>query len=351
MTRMTTPDSGPPDLNNEPQPAPRRSGRFFACVWGASVAAALVQPAAWLLSRSSWTADLICHFREPALVATLFSLAASAKTHRRFASALAVLAFAQAWPLLAYWGPNPVPADPAAPERFRVLLANVLFDNANPAELADLIRSEAPDAVVIVEFNDDCRRALAGVAGEFPFRTELPSGASGLALWFRRAPASMDPPRQLVGGRNAVLRATFDFAGKPRRLWAVHPTSPLWRAGEPGNPEITAIAHDVASAEGSKVVVGDFNTTDASGHFRDFVSVTGLRDTRLGFGRQASWPTWSLYRISIDHAFVSDDLAVVDRRLGPVIGSDHFPVVSDLAPAAASARRSDAQASHSIGPR
>jgi endonuclease/exonuclease/phosphatase family metal-dependent hydrolase len=55
-----------------------------------------------------------------------------------------------------------------------------------------------------------------------------------------------------------------------------------------------------------------------------------------GFGREGSWPSWlpSPLRIAIDHAFVSNDLAVVARRLGPKIGSDHLRLIFELAPAA-----------------
>ena len=78
------------------------------------------------------------------------------------------------------------------------------------------------------------------------------------------------------------------------------------------------------------------NSTDGSAHFRDFIAVTGLRDSRHGFGRQGSWPVNSPYRIAIDHLFLSDDLSVVDRRLGPSIHSDHFPLIVDIAAASKS---------------
>ena len=84
--------------------------------------------------------------------------------------------------------------------------------------------------------------------------------------------------------------------------------------------------------------MGDMNCTDHSSHFSDFLRATGLHDSRVGFGRQASWPTmFPYYRIAIDHLFLDDDLAVVNRRLGPMVGSDHFPILIELAPASKNA--------------
>jgi endonuclease/exonuclease/phosphatase (EEP) superfamily protein YafD len=111
-------------------------------------------------------------------------------------------------------------------------------------------------------------------------------------------------------------------------------------------PELPALAAPIGRTPGSRIVIGDMNTTDGSPLFSDFVLATGLRDSRLGFGRQPSWPTFSPYRIALEHAFVSDDLAVVARRLGPSIGSDHLPLIIDLAPAAGSLEDTK-RASHS----
>ena len=79
-----------------------------------------------------------------------------------------------------------------------------------------------------------------------------------------------------------------------------------------------AIAARVKETGGSTIVLGDLNCTDGSVFFRDLLATTGLRDSRLGFGRQGSWPTDQFYRIAIDHVFVSTDIAVSDRRLGPL---------------------------------
>ncbi len=62
-----------------------------------------------------------------------------------------------------------------------------------------------------------------------------------------------------------------------------------------------------------------------------------LLDSRRGFGVQRSWPTsmkvsiLGTMRIPIDHALVSRDVKVLDRRVGPFIGSDHFPIMVDIA--------------------
>jgi endonuclease/exonuclease/phosphatase (EEP) superfamily protein YafD len=299
----------------------------------AFLASALVYPAAWLLSRRFWLADLISHLRELGLAAALVAALVSIPRRRWLAAALLALAAVETVPLMGYSGSNPVPPDPRSTDRFRVLTANVLFENRKLDGLVELIRVERPDAVALVEFTTECGQALEAVRRDYPYRMEYPAGASGLALWFRNPPRSIDPPIVPIPRRNPFLHATFEIAGRVCHLWAVHPTSPTARCWEPGNPEVGAIAQHVRAAGGSRIVVGDLNSTDGSAHFRDFLRVTGLRDSRLGFGRQPSWPTWLPYRIAIDHAFVSDDLAVVDRRLGPRVGSDHFPLIVDFAPA------------------
>lgn len=309
------------------------------------VALALGHPAALLLSRYSWAADLFSHFREPALAATLLACLVTSRGQRRIALALAVLAAFQTLPLLRYGGANPVRPDPHSPDRLRLLLANVLHENPSYDALARLIERERPDVVGLVEFSEEWRSGLSAVREEFPYRMEHPTGANGLALWFRKPPLRLEPPDWPAGGGNPYLRATFEFDGRVRRLWLVHPTSPLFRVMKAGHSEMAAIAADARDRAGSRIVMGDMNSTDGSSHFHDFLRVTGLRDTRPGFGRQPTWPTDRPYRICIDHVFVSDDLAVTDRRIGPAIGSDHFPVIVDLAPA--SATKSEAQTAQS----
>ena len=159
----------------------------------------------------------------------------------------------------------------------------------------------------------------------------------GLALWFRARPIELSPALCPLPGSWPFLRATFDFAGRARHFWLVHPRSPLHRKGKDAmNIELSALAVEVGGTGGSRIVAGDLNCTDGSPFFADFLRETHLRDSRQGFGREGSWPSWlpSPLRIAIDHAFVSDDLAVVARRLGPKIGSDHLPLIFELAPAA-----------------
>lgn len=324
--------------------APRPFGRARA-VWrvvqGSFVATALVYPIARALSRTFWLADLVSHFQEPALALTVVASAINARRHPWIAIPLVLLAAFQTVPLVRYSGENPIRADPRSADRLRILMANVLFENNKYDEVVALIRAEHPDVVGLIEIDPAWQAALAPLHHDYPFRMEYPASARGLAVWFRKAPKSIDPPESLLDGRNPVIHAVFDFAGRERQLWLVHPSSPLLtRSWTAGNPEIDAIARRVGSAEGSRLVIGDMNSTDGSAHFRDFLRESGLRDSRLGFGRQGSWPSDMPYRISIDHAFLTDDLAVVDRRLGFLSGSDHLPVIVDLAPAAKASTQS-----------
>lgn len=336
---------------SEPQPdrteGSTSRGRARRIVARAAVAlltaAALVHPTATLLSRSSWRAELLCHFPLPGLTVTLTALAATLR-RRRAAVALAVLAVLQAIPLFHCMGPNPVPPDPRSSARLRLLMANLFVENARYDALVRLIRREHPDIVGLVEFTPEWRDGLAEVRAGFPYRVEAPFGPMGLALWFREPPLKAGPPEWLLAEGWPSLHAEVGFAGRPRHLWLVHPK---WPFGRRGVPELAALADRVRWTGGSRIVIGDLNSTEGSPFFADFLRGSGLRDTRLGFGRQPSWPVGIPLRIALDHAFVSGDLAVAYRRLGPEIGSDHYPLILDLAPAVEPASAPSAASSSS----
>jgi endonuclease/exonuclease/phosphatase (EEP) superfamily protein YafD len=281
---------------------------------------------------------------------TLIAIAGLVWRHRRIAAVLTALAIFQVVPLLRYSGSNPVLPEPASSARLRILMANVLAHNSDHERLAELIRRERPDVVGLVEVTHAWLHDLADVRAEYPYRYEAPGGTQGLALWFRERPLADAEVEPLVAGGWPVLHAIIEFGGLPRHLWLVHPASPLrHQRRRPGNSELVALGERVQQTGGSRVVIGDLNSTDGSPHFSDFLDTSGLRDTRLGFGRQPSWPVWSPYRITIDHAFLSPDLAVASRRLGPDIGSDHRPLILDvaLAAGAVSATKAATQASQS----
>jgi endonuclease/exonuclease/phosphatase (EEP) superfamily protein YafD len=348
--------SAPPDPALGPAPSGPSRNDTKGMRWllrSACFFAALVHPIAGLLSRWTWFADLISHFQVAALFATLLACGLWARRVTKVAAFLAVLAVVQLWPLVRYSGPNPVPADKASAARLRVLMANVYYPSHSYDDLIGLIRSERPDVIGLVEYSSFCRTSLEPLRDEYPYRMEYEAGPSGIALWFRKAPISVDPPTRLVPGRNPVIHGVMEFAGRQTHIWVVHPMSPLSAArwSQAGNPELDEIARRVRSVGGSRIVVGDMNCTDGSSHFSEFVRASGLRDSRYGFGRQASWPTDFFYKIPIDHAFVSDDLAVVDRRLGPTLVSDHSPLIVEFAPADPSAASASSHAPASASAR
>lgn len=303
----------------------------------ALAAVAAIHPIARLLARHDWRADLLTHFDELALFASSVAAIAALATRRRGAAVLlGTLAMLQAWPIARLSIPVGNPAPDPGGDRLRLLLANVLWENDDYEPLRALIRRERPDLIGLVEVSDEWIDALGPIRADYPYRIEAPGQAQGLALWSKRP--WLDPKGAGVVRAsptdNPSARATIGLGGRPMTIWLVHPPNPLAARGQgAGAAEIAALGELVAQGPGPKVVAGDLNRTDGSPLFGDFLRRTGLRDTRIGFGRQPSWPIGSAYRIAIDHAFVTADLAVIDRRLGPSIGSDHRPVIVDLGPA------------------
>lgn len=122
-------------------------------------------------------------------------------------------------------------------------------------------------------------------------------------------------------------------SGRQVSVLGIHPVAPVTETSSGLRDAQMAFAANWAEKRDTPAVVaGDFNSTPWSHAFRRLVADGGLRDSQRGFGLQPSFPAASnlVFRIPIDNVLVSDEIEVVDRRLGPALGSDHFPVVVDL---------------------
>ena len=230
------------------------------------------------------------------------------------------------------WGKVPVDAD--AP-RLKIVLANVFTENREFEKVEDWILSEDPDLIVLMEVDHRWWARLDRLRERYPHGEQILRGDNfGIALMSRNPFRSVEILPALESYLPSV-RAKLDFGGRPLSIFATHPLPPTSQEHldkrDAQLSRMGALAKK-AAAEGEVVLMGDFNTTPWSPTFRRLLTDSGLRDSRRGFGLQATWPEgMPILLLPLDHLLVSPGIGVVERRTGDWNGSDHRPVVASLA--------------------
>lgn len=98
----------------------------------------------------------------------------------------------------------------------------------------------------------------------------------------------------MVGGRLRFV-GEVEAGGRKLRIVGVHPSSPSPDEREDSrlrNRRLDGVAAGVEGAGRPVAVMGDFNTTPFSPHFRGPIAETGPRDAAGGWGWIGIWPTW-----------------------------------------------------------
>jgi len=142
--------------------------------------------------------------------------------------------------------------------------------------------------------------------------------------------------KRLVEDEVPSVWARVPLPDGPRmQLVCVHPRPP--RPGIPQDSdfrdaELMLVAEALEDVERPVVVVGDFNDVSWSYTTDLFQKVAGLLDPRQGRGMFTTYHAdHKLLRYPLDHVFHSDDLGLVDFRVLGHTGSDHFPLLAELA--------------------
>ena len=123
--------------------------------------------------------------------------------------------------------------------------------------------------------------------------------------------------------------------GPKMQLVCVHPRPPRPSFGQDTHirdAELMLVAHGVEDIDRPVVVVGDFNDVSWSYTTDLFQTLAGLLDPRQGRGMFNTYHAdHKLLRYPLDHVFHSDDLGLVEMRTLGNTGSDHFPLLVELA--------------------
>jgi endonuclease/exonuclease/phosphatase (EEP) superfamily protein YafD len=281
-----------------------------------------------------WGFEMLAHAR-PHWAALSLLVLAYAVALRSFAAGLIALTCftANVLPLAPYLVARSVAHD--LPRAVRVMTANLHGDAAVVPRLRVLIEKEDPDIVLLTEVPASIPAVPMTLFPQYPETLFSQRGAFELMVLSRWTIKGSHFDRS-VAPRLPVLSAELcDPADATRCLALVglHGARPFGRTVAARDAQLRRAAQ-LAYARGDQPVVlmGDLNVTPWAPAFAQLLLDGELRDASLIRGLSASWParcTWC--GVLIDHVLVNPKIAVLASRVAGDIGSDHRPVLADLA--------------------
>ncbi len=282
--------------------------------------------------RWSWACELLVNFRTHyALLLALALVVGAAFRHWRIAGVAAMGLALSLWPMYgAFFGSGPPPSTNA--RAVRVAAFNVHIANHNLPGIAAYLESHAVDVAVLQELSPANADKLAALLPRLPHRYLAENqdiwGVVILSRWPLIAP---QPATQ--GSKPFGARADVDLGDRKFRLYGAHLNWPVTPANvRVRNAQLQALGRELSTCPHACVVVGDFNVTPWSSHFRDVLQTPGVHDCAAGRGLLGTWSSSlpALLRIRIDQCLVAGAVSVADLRIGESVGSDHFATINDL---------------------
>lgn len=285
------------------------------------------------LGRWLWPFDLLNHFRVHcvALLVLAAGVLLGLKDWKNGIVAALGAALA-AIPLFDYLVPqNPASLPASSEPSLRVLTFNVWFRNEDFARIADYLATSGADIAVLQEISEHQGRRLHAALEMYPY-AYVGGASESDAIVFSRWPIGAAQTVQLSANGVSAIRVTIEWNERPITLVAAHLHWPIGpRTADRRNAELAGLAVLAQSHTDPLLVLGDFNITPWSPHFRAFLDASALHDCARGHGLDPTWPSQLIaLGIRIDHCFASAHWRTLDASIGPSVGSDHRPVLVEL---------------------
>jgi endonuclease/exonuclease/phosphatase (EEP) superfamily protein YafD len=217
------------------------------------------------------------------------------------------------------------------------MVSNVYQYNRKPEQLIELIKSKAPDILLLVETDQWWKENViaAGLDNQYKHTKLLPQENTYGMLLFSKHPLEDIDVRYLVQDHIPSITAKINHPDNGIiQLFAVHPEPPLphftLRATD-RDAELLLIAEEARKSEYPVIVMGDLNDVAWSKTTDLFLKTSKLLDPRRGRGMFNTFHAKNpIFRWPLDHFFFSSHFLLNKLKVLPAIGSDHYPILADV---------------------
>ncbi|WP_417440980.1 endonuclease/exonuclease/phosphatase family protein [Idiomarina sp.] len=220
--------------------------------------------------------------------------------------------------------------------RLRIMTANVLTPNHNSDGLLKLVHDFTPDVLVTLESDDWWQEKLDAIESDYPHTVKVPlDNLYGMHVYSRYALSDVSVEYLIEDDKPSVHCFIELPCGQKVKAHFVHPAPPSPSENEESeerDAELVLVARRVEPEKYPTIVTGDLNDVAWSRTTLLFRKLSGLLDPRIGRGMFNTFHAeYWFARWPLDHIFHSHHFALVSMTRLPGFGSDHFPLLTELA--------------------
>ena len=283
-----------------------------------------------------WLTDIFTHFQLQYAIGSLilYLFFTLFKEWKRCLLCLGLCLFSSSYIALSYSFKAPSESEAV----FSVASYNRNYAPTHHDEVLAFLKQEKPDIVVLQEANASLSQAVESVRDLYPHQIHEPREHAFGMVVLSKHPFTKKRVKHFdrIVWDNFQINIEVEILGQAINIFAIHPPPPM-NAGlyKQRNIELSLTATDAYHSQSRNVIMlGDWNVSPFSPHFRAVLKKTGLRNEQT---LPYIFPTWPaqfvvpIIQIPIDHILHRGNLELVEKKRFPAIGSDHYPVVARYA--------------------
>ncbi|PCJ98641.1 MAG: hypothetical protein COA45_07960 [Zetaproteobacteria bacterium] len=297
--------------------------------------------AAYLLSlgaSASWIADLFQHFMHQYFIGSVILAPIMLYLKRPRTSIILFITLCLSFYEIYSSSEHIQPANKTYSNTLKIVHYNRHYNLNDHRIMTEWLIKENPDIFVIQETGETHSKAIESLRGLYPYQIHEPSkGAFGFVLASKYEILSSETHQNKQYAINNIsVHAQIKLSDNNIiSIYASHPPPPVSALlQEQRNETLKTIAKEIQQNQTRNIIfIGDWNITPYSPYFKAFLKETGLKNQQHSFYTPPTWPSTfplPIFQIPIDHILHKGDLHLINKRNGPHMGSDHFPIIAEF---------------------